>query len=135
MSWSTVRERWATFVGSFVALTLGVAVLTATLVVFESAQPKVPERLAGAPVVLQSPAGKEDYDALVEYVPWPAERAEQLAGALRTIPGVTAAVPDRSFYAQLLRDGRPVGDLAAGDLLGHGWSSTALAPYELAAGA
>ncbi|MEV4533307.1 FtsX-like permease family protein [Asanoa sp. NPDC049518] len=135
LSWSTVRERWTGFVGSFIALTLGVGVLTASLVVFVSAQPAVPDRLAGAAVVVQSPAGGEDAESYVEYVPWSTERAEALARSLRGLPGVTAAVPDRSFYAQLVHDGRPVGDPEAGDPLGHGWSTAALAPYGLASGA
>ncbi|GIF73488.1 ABC transporter permease [Asanoa siamensis] len=135
LAWSTVRERWTGFVGSFVALTLGVGVLTTALVVFVSAQPAVPERLAGAAVVVQSPAGGEDAEAYVEYVPWSAARAEELAASLRAIDGVAAAVPDRSFYAQLVRDGRPVGDPPAGDPIGHGWSTAALAPYALVDGA
>lgn len=134
LAWSTVRERWTGFVGSFVALTLGVGVLTASLVVFVSAQPSVPSRLAGAAVVVQSPAGAEDTDSFIEYVPWSSSRAEELAGALRAVPGVAAAVPDRSFYAQLVRDGRPVGDPEPGDPIGHGWSTALLAPYGLVAG-
>jgi putative ABC transport system permease protein len=135
LAWSTVRDRWTGFVGSFVALTLGVGVLTSALVVFVSARPAVPERLAGAAVVVQAPAGASDADSFVEYVPWPSARAEELAGELRGVPGVAAAVPDRSFYAQLVRDGRPVGDPAAGDPIGHAWSTAALAPYRLVAGA
>ncbi|GIF65551.1 ABC transporter permease [Asanoa ishikariensis] len=135
LSWSTVRERWTGFVGSFIALTLGVGVLTASLVVFVSAQPAVPDRLAGAAVIVQSPAGGEDAEAYVEYVPWSTGRAEELAASLRAVPGVAAAVPDRSFYAQLVSAGRPIGDPAAGDPLGHGWSTAALAPYRLVAGA
>ncbi|MEV4618423.1 FtsX-like permease family protein [Asanoa sp. NPDC049573] len=134
LAWSTVRDRWTGFVGSFVALTLGVGVLTASLVVFVSARPQVPDRLAGAAVVVQAPAGAEDADSYVEYVPWPSARAEELAGALRGVPGVADAVPDRSFYAQLVQAGRPVGDPPAGDPIGHGWSTAALAPYRLVAG-
>ncbi|MEV0718836.1 FtsX-like permease family protein [Asanoa sp. NPDC050611] len=135
LAWSTVRERWTGFVGSFVALTLGVGVLTASLVVFVSAQPAVPDRLAGAAVIVQSPAGGADAESYVEYVPWSAQRADDLAGTLSAVPGVAAAVPDRSFYAQLVLDGRPVGDPQAGDPIGHAWSTAALAPYHLAAGA
>jgi putative ABC transport system permease protein len=68
-------------------------------------------------------------------VPWQSARAEKLAGELRGVPGVAAAVPDRSFYAQLVRDGRPVGDPPSGDPIGHAWSTAALAPYRLVAGA
>ena len=132
---ATLRERRAAFVGSFVALTLGVAVLAATLVVFVSARPAVPDRLAAAAVVVQAPAAGSDVDTFEEYVPWPAEQAAALARDLAEIPGVTAAVPDRSFYAQPVRDGRPLGDPSAGDPLGHAWSTAALAPYRLVDGA
>ncbi|GAA1846385.1 FtsX-like permease family protein [Asanoa iriomotensis] len=130
LAWSTVRERWTGFVGSFVALTLGVGVLTASLVVFVSAQPAVPDRLAGAAVIVQSPAGGADAESYVEYVPWSTDRAEDLAAKLRAVPGVAAAVPDRSFYAQLVRAGHP-----ESDPFGHGWATAALAPYRLTAGA
>jgi len=127
---STIRARWAGFVGSFVALTLGVGVLSATLVVFVSARPAVPPRLAGAAVIVQSPAAAPDYDTFVEYVPWSSEVALSLAHALSGVPGVASAVPDRSFYAQVVSSGHPDADSTSG----HGWSTTALAPYRLAAG-
>lgn len=134
LAWATVRARWVGFVGSFVALTLGVGVLTATLVVFVSAQPALPPRLAGASVIVHGPVAGTDYDMWDEHVPWTADRADEIAGSLREIPGVAAAVPDRSFYAQLMRDGVPVGDPDVGDPQGHAFSTTALAPYELVAG-
>ncbi len=131
---ATLRTRWPGFVGSFVALALGMAVLTATLVVFFSARPGVPDRLAAAAVVVQAPAAGSDVDSFEEYVPWPADRTDALSRELSGIPGVAAAVPDRSFYAQPVRDGQPLGDPSAGDPLGHAWSTTALAPYRLVAG-
>jgi putative ABC transport system permease protein len=132
---ATLRHRWAAFVGSFVALALGVAVLAATLVVFVSAQPAVPDRLAAAAVVVRAPAAGPDEDPFEEYVPWPAERASDLARRLADIPGVAAAVPDRSFYAQPVRGEQPLGEPTDADPLGHAWSTTALAPFRLTEGA
>lgn len=134
LAWATLRQRWVGFVGSFVAIALGVAVLTASLAVYASAQPAVPDRLAGAAVVVQSPAAASETDLFTQYVPWPDARVAELAAALGGIPGVSAAVPDRSFYAQVLRDGKPLDDPPAGDPLGHAWSTAGLAPFRLAAG-
>lgn len=132
--WAFVRDRWPSFVGTFVALSLGVALLTATLSVFASAQPAVPDRYAGAAVVVRSPAAEGGGGVYTPHVPWSPQRVDALAGELAAIPGVAAAVPDRSFYAQVVRDGRPLGDPPATDPLGHAWSTVALAPYRLTAG-
>ncbi len=52
------------------------------------------------------------------------------------MPGVTAVVPDRTFYAQALVDGRPPPtDGQREDAhQGHGWSSTRLGGFRLTAG-
>lgn len=130
---ATVRDRWSSFAGAFVALALGVALLSATLGVYLSAQPAVPDRFAGTAVLVQSPAAAAD-SGFTRHVPWAPERVAALTATLAAIPGVTAAVPDRSFYAQLLRHGQPLGDPPAGDPLGRAWSLAALAPYRLTAG-
>ena len=52
---ATLRTRWRSFVGSFVAVALGVAVLAAALLVFDSARPAAPPRLAAADVVVRGP--------------------------------------------------------------------------------
>ena len=46
---------------------------------------------------------------------------------------MTAAVPDRSFYAQVVLDGRAQGDPTGGPY-GHGWSTARLAGAQLVAG-
>lgn len=57
ISLATVRERWASFLGSFVAVALGVAVVTMSALILLSGGTGVPERLAGAPVLVRAPAG------------------------------------------------------------------------------
>ncbi|NED92641.1 hypothetical protein G3I76_72880, partial [Streptomyces sp. SID11233] len=52
----TLRTRWVTFVGSFVALSLGVALLAVMGLALASsvdAPERQPERFAAAPVVVQ----------------------------------------------------------------------------------
>ncbi|MFL9657517.1 FtsX-like permease family protein [Streptomyces sp. PB17] len=127
----TLRIRWVTFVGSFVALALGVALLTATglaLAASLDAPDRAPERFAAAPVVVRG------QDTL--RVPTPSgERTEELARP-RAVPDAVVArlerlgtvVADRSFPVRV-RDGR-----GPGELVGHPWSTAAFAPYRIDAG-
>ncbi|MGW0610462.1 ABC transporter permease [Streptomyces sp. NPDC002788] len=125
----TLRTRWAVFTGSFVALSLGVALLTVmglTLASSATAPERDPERFAAAPVVVKGP------DSL--RVPTPiGDRVSPLAHP-RPVPATTVAelrklgtvVADRSFPVHA--EGGPAG------LVGHPWSTAAFAPYDLAAG-
>ncbi|CAL9516523.1 hypothetical protein SUDANB176_03762 [Streptomyces sp. enrichment culture] len=125
----TLRTRWVTFVGSFVALSLGVALLAVMGLALASsldAPERRPERFAAAPVVVKG------QDTL--RVPTPiGDRTHELAEP-REVPAATVAklerlgtvVPDRSFAVR-----------AAGgpdDLVGHPWSTAAFAPYEIERG-
>ncbi|GAA5055529.1 ABC transporter permease [Thermocatellispora tengchongensis] len=129
---ASVRERWTAFAGSFVALCLGVAIVTAAGLAYVSAEPRVPDRLAGAPVLVRAPTPVQPDGVFAPDRAWPPEEAEALARRLAGVPGVAAAVADRSFYAQAVIGGRPVGLRA--DLQGHGWAAAALGPYRLASG-
>ncbi len=125
----TLRTRGATFTGSFVALSLGVALLAATGLALASsrdAPDRVPERFAAAPVVVRG------QDTL--RVPTPVgDRTERLARP-RAVPAATVAglrrlgrvVEDRSFTVRA--EGGPA------DLVGHPWSTAAFAPYRIDAG-
>ncbi|MBG0853862.1 FtsX-like permease family protein [Streptomyces spinoverrucosus] len=126
---STLRTRWATFAGSFVALSLGVALLTVTGLALASsldAPERAPERFAAAPVVVQG------QDTL--RVPTPVgDRTAKLAHP-RPVPAETVAAlgklgpvtEDRSFPVTAAR--------GPGDLLGHPWSTARFAPYDLTSG-
>ncbi|MFC9680318.1 FtsX-like permease family protein [Streptomyces sp. NPDC056948] len=129
ISLATARERWTSFLGSFVAVALGVAVVTMSALVLLSDGTGVPRRLAGAPVLVQSPAGERTGGVFAENPPWAPERAEELRRELAELPGVAAAVSDRSFYAQV-----PGSEQRKGERQGHPWSSSALAAYGLSAG-
>nr|WP_260408399.1 ABC transporter permease [Planomonospora venezuelensis] len=119
------RGRWSGFAGAFTALCLGVALMSMTALVHASASPRVPDRYAGTGVLVRTPVAEQGEGFFLEDRPWSPEAVTALTARLRGIPGVTAAVADRSFYAQAVVAGRPV----PGDLRGHGWSSVALAPY------
>ncbi|MFF4832427.1 FtsX-like permease family protein [Streptomyces sp. NPDC001315] len=125
----TLRARWVTFVGSFVALALGVALLAVMGLVLASssaAPDRKPERFAAAPVVVKGA------DTL--RVPTPiGDRVQRLAHS-RAVPAeavtklakLGTVVADRSFAVRAR--GGP------GDLVGHPWSTAAFAPYTLDAG-
>lgn len=121
---STLRTRWVTLIGTFVALALGVALMATMGLGLAStldAPEQKPERFASAPVVV--------HDAGELRVPSPAgERTQPLAQPHGVAPEVAAAlaakvptVADRSF---------PV----SGGLVGHPWPVAAFGGYRLSAG-
>ncbi|MEU6139298.1 FtsX-like permease family protein [Streptomyces sp. NPDC047081] len=125
----TLRTRWATFTGSFVALALGVCLLTVMGLALASsfeAPERRPERFAAAEVVVQG------QDALRVRTP-SGIRTKKLASPRPIPPRTIAALrklgpvtEDRSFAVRA--KGAPR------DLLGHPWSTARFAPYELTTG-
>ncbi|MFD0308661.1 FtsX-like permease family protein [Streptomyces sp. NPDC127119] len=127
----TLRTRWVTFVGSFVALSSGVALIAVMGLVLASsadAPDRGPERFAAAPVVVKG------MDTLRVTTPngvrtrklaQPRAVPEKLVARLRTLGTV---VEDRSFPVRVRGGAGPA------DLVGHPWSTAAFAPYELVAG-
>lgn len=122
--------------GAFVAVAIGVTLVAAATLLLASGRPQVPDRLAHAAVVVQSPEAGAPADSFAPTRPWSAARTAELTSRLAGVPGVTAAVPDRTFYAQALVDGRPPAtDGQREDAhQGHGWSSTRLGGLRLVAG-
>lgn len=125
----TLRARWVTFVGSFVALSLGVgliAVMGLALASSRDAPEHRPERFAAAPVVVK---GRDTLR-----VPTPiGERTSKLPRPQPVPPAAVTALKrlgpvaeDRSFPVRA--EGGP------SDLVGHPWSVARFAPYELGAG-
>ncbi|HEY0001498.1 MAG TPA: FtsX-like permease family protein [Actinoplanes sp.] len=112
--------------GAFVAVTLGVLVVACSALLTASSRPAVPDRLARAAVLVQSPATRTPADPFPPTVPWSSAAADDLARRLGAVPGVSTALRDRVFYAQPLGDDRIVE--------GHGWSSARLSRARLVAG-
>ncbi|MFF5498088.1 FtsX-like permease family protein [Streptomyces aquilus] len=120
----TLRCRWTTFTGSFVALSLGVALLTVmglTLASSLDAPERTPERFAAAPVVVQG----EDTLRVPTRI---GDRTQPLAHPRPIPPGTVAALRELGTVTQdrtfAVRD----------DLIGHPWSTAAFAPYHLTSG-
>jgi putative ABC transport system permease protein len=125
----TLRTRWSAFVGSFVALALGVGLLTVmglALAAAADAPDRAPERFAAAPVVVRGE------DTL--RVPTPLGVRTKPLAAPRPVPPDTVTAlralgrvtEDRSYPVRI--EGGPSG------LVGHPWSTAAFAPYRLAEG-
>ncbi|GAA4030785.1 ABC transporter permease [Allokutzneria multivorans] len=130
---ANIKQRWSSFLGAFSAIALGVALITTTLLVHESSSPRVPARIAGAPVIAVAPAAVNVNGSPSDRMPWSEDVARRFADKLGKVPGVASAVIDRNFYAQAVIDGKPVADPNA-EAAGHGWSSASLAPYALTSG-
>ncbi|MFD7259809.1 ABC transporter permease [Streptomyces sp. NPDC059874] len=125
----TVRTRWVTFVGSFVALALGVGLIATmglALAATLDAPERQPERFNTATVVVKgndtlrvdSPIGDR-----TRKLAHPKPVAPDLARRLAALGPTTE---DRSFPVRA--EGGP------GRLVGHPWSVAAFAPYTLDAG-
>lgn len=130
---ANVRQWWVGFAAAFVAVAVGVALIAAALLVYDSAQPQVQPRLAASDVLVIPAQARNDSGTLRDRVPWSETEAAALTARLTGVPGVAAVVVDRAFYAQAYRGGRPVADDGA-EQAGHGWSSTRLGPYRLTSG-
>lgn len=126
---STLRTRWTTFTGSFVALSLGVALIAVMGLALASsldAPDRKPERFAAAPVVVKGADTlrvRTPHGSRVQRLAHPRAVPARTVAALRKLGSV---VEDQSFAVRAR--GGP------GDLVGHPWSTAAFARYELAAG-
>lgn len=126
---ATIRARWLSMFGAFVALAIGVGMISTVAIVFGatiSATPRPPERFVDSPMLV---VGQErlvlDNGDDVESVrrdersPVAADLVERLAAAGRT-------VVDRTFYAQV--SAGPAGQV------GHPWAVAQFGRYELVSG-
>ncbi|MFE3743442.1 FtsX-like permease family protein [Streptomyces sp. NPDC059134] len=130
---ANVRERWTSFLAAFVAVLVGVALITTTLIIYDSSRPQVRSRLSAASAIAV-PDQVVDQDRTPEdRMPWSRDEAQPLIHELGAVPGVGSVVVDRSFYAQAFLGSEPVRDEGALEA-GHGWSSARLAPYDLVTG-
>jgi putative ABC transport system permease protein len=116
--------------GALIAVSIGITLVTTALLLLISGRPKIPDRLAGAAVIVQAPVSNSPADPFPPAVPWPGPQADQLSSRLAELPGVATAVADRSFYAQAIVDGEPSEDAVQG----AGWSSARLGDVRLTAG-
>ncbi|WP_326797119.1 FtsX-like permease family protein [Streptomyces sp. NBC_01808] len=129
MAIRTLRHRTAALSATFLALFLGtVIVMTCGGLLETGIRNNAPaQRLAGADLVV---TGDRDLPRGDETAVLPERPAldDSLTAAVRNVPGVERAVPERVFEAAVLGAGD------APDAQAHGWSSAAVTPYELTEG-
>src|SRR5262245_14700418 len=120
---STLNGRKGGMLGAYAAVALAVVLVVSAGILLESSlrAPLPVERLAGAAVVVQADTSLSAGGDVSVLLPERARLSEGLADRLGAVPGVQAAVADRSFAV-------------GGSLTGHGWSSAALTPLHLVAG-
>ncbi|SFO11304.1 putative ABC transport system permease protein [Pseudonocardia ammonioxydans] len=134
IAWGNLRTRWRELVATVLAVAVGVGLLGAVLLAADAARPPVQDRFAATSALAVPPAVAESRTPRTDgLVPWPAGEADALAARLRATPGVTAAVPDRSFPAVPMPGGRPFG-VPEDREGGHGFASLALGGYRVVAG-
>ncbi|WTB92593.1 hypothetical protein OIE99_32130 [Streptomyces cellulosae] len=132
----TLRHRKGGFLATFVALAAGVAVLMTCALLVESGwrHQGDPQRYGAAVAVVadrdltvDGPTVLGETERTTVLLPERGSVPEKVAGELADVPGVDRAVGDRRLV---------VTTTAASELptTGHGWSSTALAPYRLLSG-
>lgn len=141
-----LRTRWVTFVGSFLALALGVGIVAATgmaLAATFDAPRHGPERFAAAPVVVRgedrlrvrTPSGVRTQE-LTSPRTVPAELVTALASVGRTVEDRTFPVSVGGAHLHGGGDGGRdgVGGTDGGAAVGHPWPVAAATPYRLATG-
>ncbi|MEV0680601.1 ABC transporter permease [Actinosynnema sp. NPDC050436] len=130
LAWQLVKARKLAFVGAFIAILCGSAVVAACGMLMESGiRSGVPtQRYAAASVVVggdQSirPEGVSALEA--QQVGTLPTVSGDLVGKIRSVPGVKDVVGETTFQARAVTGGGPV------EVLGHNWDAAVLAPYEL----
>jgi putative ABC transport system permease protein len=126
---ATLRTRWVSFAGAFLALVLGTGVATVmitTLAATSSTPFPGPQRFAAAPTVVVP-----DKSVLLTVDGYPVKMPVQRPGGLpeTTVTQLATTgrtVSDRTFPVHL-GGGSP-------DQVGHAWSAAAFTPYRLIAG-
>ncbi|MFD4533466.1 ABC transporter permease [Kitasatospora sp. NPDC058397] len=137
LAWSTIKGRKGGFVGSFVAIAAGSAVITACGILLMSGLSTgvAPERYSGAAVVLGAEQSYWlDESSEVRYSERVTLPADKVA-AVAAVPGVRSAVGDVGVEVGVLApDGRAVGGPDGFPVVGHGWSAAVLGPFAVRAG-
>src|SRR4051794_23434157 len=136
ISLQTLRARWGTLTGAFVALWLAVTLAAATgLLMAAALGPPGAGRLAATDAVVRADptvvVGHGEDAEGIDVIPGPRVPSTTVA-RVAGVPGVARAVGDVAFPVGAWNDrGQPV---RVGRLIGHGWDSAALTPYHLADG-
>ncbi|MEU7476637.1 ABC transporter permease [Lentzea sp. NPDC042327] len=137
LAWQTVKARTGGFIGAFVAILCGTALVAACGVLMESGlRGGVPtQRYAAADVVVSGDriVRPEGGDVLAfEHASEQPPVAAGLVDKVRAVPGVRAAVAEQTFPATVVTaDGQVLADKPS---FGHNWGSAVLSPFTLKSG-
>ncbi|WET76519.1 ABC transporter permease [Amycolatopsis sp. QT-25] len=140
LAWQTIKTRLSGFVGAFIAILCGTALVAGCGVLMESGlRAGVPtQRYADAAVVV---GGKQAVDPPgtgpleTQQVAEQASVPVTLAGKISALPGVRGVVTEQSFPANVVAaDGTALNGPEGGRSLGHNWDAAALAPFSLREG-
>ncbi|GIH13024.1 ABC transporter permease [Rugosimonospora africana] len=149
----SLRRHRGVYAGTFLAAMLAVALLAgAGMLLFSVLTAKPPaDRFAAAPLVV---SGARQVSVATETVKHKKEgktklkrkvKNERLTGAgtlpadlparIAAVPGVTGVVADAAFPVQVAGpDGMPLRGTDGAPVIGHGWRSAVLTPYQLRSG-
>jgi putative ABC transport system permease protein len=132
IAWCTIRNRKGAFAGTFIALAMATALVSAFGILLESGvrYNKPAERLAGASIIVEARQALQvpDEDALP--LPERARLDTHDVVRLARLSGVRTTIQEVSFPAYLVQHGAVV----PGASLGHSWESAAITPYTLMSG-
>ncbi|WP_239165122.1 ABC transporter permease [Actinoplanes palleronii] len=131
MTLSSLRARWVTLVGTFVALGLGVTLMTTMGLCLAStldAPRQRPERLAGAPVVVRGADELRIPSATGDRVKTLARPQAVPPTVVAQLTAVGPTIIDRSFSVRIASTG------TGADLTGHPWSVAGYGGHRLVAG-
>ncbi|MGO1974095.1 MAG: FtsX-like permease family protein [Propionibacteriaceae bacterium] len=135
LAWQTIKGRKSGFVGAFIALFAASALITGCGVLLQSGLTSgvPPERYAGAPVVVGAKQALEDPN--VPDIPYGGRvrLPRDTVSVVAAMPGVATATGDISFPVTAVKDGAIL-DPGSVPIVGHGWDSAALGPFDLIAG-
>ncbi|WP_086662017.1 FtsX-like permease family protein [Lentzea kentuckyensis] len=137
LAWQTVKARTSGFIGAFVAVLCGTALVAACGILMESGfRGGVPtQRYAAADVVVTGDRTVRPPDGDVLAFEHAAEQPAvpaALVTKIAAVPGVRAAVPELTFPAVVVGpDGQALADKPS---LGHNWEAAVLAPFTLQEG-
>jgi putative ABC transport system permease protein len=128
----TLRYRKGAFIGTFVAMALGTAIVMACGGLMETGirTSVPPRRLARAAIVVAgNPSYRVPKTDESTLLPERVRIGADLVDVIDHVAGVDAAIADTTFPLSLVVSGHGMVPT-----MGHGWTSSALAPYTLLAG-
>lgn len=137
LAFATLQARKSGMLGALTAVGLAVVLVVSCGILLESSlrAPISVERLSAAAVVVQSSPTVSGAGEVGVLLPERRRLPASVADRIRTLPGVRAAIADRSFPLRVLgHDDRALTGDDDAPAVGHAWESAALTPLRLVSG-